>query len=281
MATKQMVFFVSESTAITAEALGSSILSQFPDGCFQHHYRPFINTPDKAIALVEEIDRVFTDTGNKSLVFATMPHSDIDNLLKQADCYYYELFASQVRRVAADTGQTPLYRSGLSHGLINQQSYDNRMDIVNYALNHDDAINLNNLAAADVILIGVSRSGKTPTSLYLALHFGICVANYPLTEDDFERNELPQTILTQHDKLLALTIQPQRLTKIREKRNPGSNYATLVNCQSEVQKALHLYHRHRLDILDVTTSSIEELAARIIRIRNLEPRHQTLTGDEL
>lgn len=281
MITTQMVFFVSESTAITAEALGSSILSQFPDGCFQHHYRPFINSPDKAIELVEEINRAFTDTGKKPLVFATMPHSDINNLLKLADCHYYELFASQVQRVAADTGQTPIHRSGLTHGLINQQSYDNRMDIVNYALNHDDAINLNNLAAADVILVGVSRSGKTPTSLYLALHFGIRVANYPLTEDDFDRNELPQTILAQHDKLLALTIQPQRLTKIREKRNPGSNYATLTNCRSEVKKALELYRRHQLDILDVTTSSIEELAAKIMRIRDLEPRHQTLTGDEL
>lgn len=275
-----IVFFVSESTGITAQTMGSSILSQFPDCHYQRRFRPFINTLDKARELIEEIDRIFHNTNTKPLVFATMPDSSIDQALKQAPCHYYELFSCQVRQVAADTGQTPVHRSGLKHGLIDQRGYDDRMAIVNYALGHDDAIDLNNLAAADVILVGVSRSGKTPTSLYLALYFGIRAANYPLTEDDFERNELPQVLLDQRQKLLALTIQPKRLQAIRQQRTPGSRYATLANCRSEVRQALRLYHRHHLKLLDTTTSSIEELAARIIQLCDLEPRHQIDPGVE-
>ncbi len=273
-----IVFFVSESTAITAKALGSSLLSQFPDAAFERHHVPFINTVERAKEFITDIEQIYISTGKAPIVFATMPDPEIDSLFRSAPCYYYELFACFVNKLASDIRIKPVNRSGLQHGLVNQQIYDDRIEVVNYTLSHDDALSLNNLEQADVILLGVSRSGKTPTCLYLAMHFGIRAANYPLTEDDFKHQDFPQAIKDNKDKLLALTILPNRLSEIRSKRSPGSQYATLAKCQSEVRMALKLYQRYKLEVLDTTSSSIEELAAKIMRVRDLEPNHSTFLG---
>ena len=273
------VYFVSESTAITSKALGSSLLSQFPGATFERHLVPFINTVDRAIEFIADIEQVYISTGKYPIVFATMPDPEIDALFKLAHCHYYELFVDFVNKLSSDINLTSVKQSGLQHGLVNRRMYDNRIDIVNYTLSHDDAISLNNLSLADVILVGVSRSGKTPTCLYLALHFGIRAANYPLTADDFNRQDFPQPIKDNLDKLLALTILPNRLSEIRMKRSPGSQYALLANCQSEIRSALKLFSRYNLEVLDTTSSSIEELAARIMRVRDLEPNHSNTFGN--
>lgn len=273
------VYFVSDSTAITAKTLGTSLLSQFPKTTFKCHHVPFINTVERATEFINDIEQVYSASGIRPIVFATMPDPEIDSLFKQSSCYYYELFARFINKLSNDIKLAPVNRSGLQHELVDHRIYDNRIDIVNYTLSHDDAISLNNLDQADVILIGVSRSGKTPTCLYLAMHFGIRAANYPLTEDDFKHKDFPQPIKDNLDKLLALTILPNRLNEIRTKRNPGSQYATLENCQSEVRLALKLFTRYKLEVLDTTSSSIEELAAKIMRVRDLEANHSNRSGD--
>ena len=267
------VYFVSESTGITAKALGSSLLSQFPIANFQCHHVPFINTEERARKFICEIEQVHTSTGKPPIIFATMPNPEIDTLFRQAPCYYYELFSSFVDKLTKDIGLTAVNKSGLQHGLVDRRIYDRRMDIVNYTLVHDDAMNLNNLEQADVILVGVSRSGKTPTCLYLAMQFGILTANYPITEEDFARQDFPSPIKKNMNKLVALTIMPSRLYEIRSKRSPGSKYATLAKCQSEIRLALKLFNHYNLEVLDTTSSSIEELAAKIMRVRDLESNH--------
>ena len=264
-------FFVSESTGITAETLGHSLLSQFPEIKFQRHYRPFINTMEKAEELVEEIEASAKETGHLPVVFATMPIEAINTRLMQAPCHYYELFNAYLEKLGADLKTEPLHKFGRSHGVVNSGSYDSRIDTVNYTLAHDDAMSLKDLDSADVILTGVSRSGKTPTSLYLALHFGVRAANYPLTEDDFERGDFPEELKTSRDKLVALTISPERLHEIRSKRRPGSQYASLEQCRAEIKQAQKLFQRYHLKVMDTTTSSIEELASRIVRERGLNP----------
>ena len=273
---ERTVFFVSESTGITAETLGHSLLSQFPHIDFTYHQRPFVNTEKKAHKLVDEINRISQEQHYKPLVFATMPEPEINQILEQADCHYYEVFESILDKIGHDLHTEPTRESGLSHGLINEKTYDARIDALNFTLKHDDAMVLKTLGEADVIIVGVSRSGKTPTSLYLALKFGIKAANYPITEDDFEKNELPQVLLDNRDKLFATTIKAKRLHQIREKRHPNSQYSSLENCKNELKKAQQLYDKYDLKPMDVTTQSIEELAAQIVRKLNLKINKETL-----
>ncbi len=264
----QHVFFVSESTGITAETFGSSLLTQFPGIDFERHYLPFTNTREKAEALIAELKRLTQSTGRKPLVFATMPDREIDRLLGNAPCHYYEIFERFIPSVAADLGVKPSRATGQTHGQVNTNHYEARIDTVNYALSHDDAISLKSLDEADIILVGVSRSGKTPTSLYLALHYHLKAANYPLTEEDFNRGRLPEAIEQHIDKVVAISIDPERLHQIREKRRPGSRYASRETCRAEVDSARRLFQRYRLTVLEATNSSIEELAAKIMKSRN-------------
>lgn len=260
------VFFVSESTGITADELGSSLLSQFPQFSFTKRYHPFIDTIEKAEHLVERINLVAESSSVKPLVFATMANKEINKVLSAVDANYYELFDNYLDKISANLGVSPRRESGLMHGLVNEGQYDARIDAVNYTLAHDDAMILKGLDQADIIMVGVSRSGKTPTCLYLALKYGIKAANYPLTSDDFERHAFPKEILKHKEKLIVTTISPQRLHHIREKRRPNSRYASMPVCTSEIKMALDMYDRHGLLPLDVTTQSVEELATQIVRI---------------
>ncbi len=259
------VFFVSESTGITAETMGHSLLSQFPHLDFTYIQRPYINTEEKAHKLADEISKVSQEQGFKPLVFATMPESDINKILDEADCHYYEIFENFLDKIGHDLHTIPTRESGLSHGLVNEKTYDARIDALNYTLKHDDAMILKTLDQADVIIVGVSRSGKTPTSLYLALKYGIKAANYPITDSDFDIHALPGALLENREKLFATTIEAKRLHEIREKRRPSSQYSALHTCKSELKKAQQLYDKYNLIPMDVTNQSIEELSAQIVR----------------
>ncbi|MCG8429314.1 MAG: kinase/pyrophosphorylase [Chromatiales bacterium] len=262
---KRTVFFVSESTGITAETLGHSLISQFEKTIdFNTVYMPYVNTAEKAQDLVERFDRVYEDEGYAPIVFATMAEPEIRVMLKRSRCLYIELFDTFIGILSKELGVNPSGEQGRTHGITNGDSYENRMSIINFAMTNDDGARLDKYDQADVILIGVSRSGKTPSCLYLAMHFGIRAANYPLTEEDFEQNKMPDVLLKHKDKLIALTIDPMRLNRIREERRPGSRYASLHRCQSEVRQALQFFMKHRLTVLDTTTHSIEEISSRIM-----------------
>lgn len=264
---KYLVFFVSDSTAITAEKLGLSLLSQFPGLVSEQRNIPFVNSLNRANNLIDEFRHAKDEFGTHILVFATMPDKEINSLLEQASCHYYELFNCFVDQISRDLNITSAPESGMHHGMTDIKNYDTRMDVVNYALTHDDAISFKHIDDADVILIGVSRCGKTPTCLYLALHYGLKAANYPLTQDDFEKGDYPQVLKDNKDKLVALTISPQRLATIREKRRSGGPYSTLKTCQSEVRQALQLFKRYQLTVLDTSSRSIEELSAQIVHMQ--------------
>ena len=265
MSKARTVFFVSESTAITAESLGLSLLSQFPNVNFNKHRKPFINSETVARAFVNECELVFERDGIKPLVFATMADPAINQVIKKANCFYYEFFSRFISDIGAAIDVAPTLQSGEVHSLKNRKSYDDRMDVVNYTLLHDDAMTVKNISEADVILLGVSRSGKTPTCLYLALQFGIRAANYPLTQDDFENNDIPEILRDNKEKIVALDIGEKRLAEIRDKRRSGSEYASFNTCRVELNQARELFRRYQLPVFDTTTSSIEELSARIMQ----------------
>ncbi len=262
---KRTVFFVSESTGITAETLGHSLISQFEKTVeFTTIYKPYINTAEKAQELVDRFNRLYQEQGYAPIVFATMAEPEIRVMLKRSSCLYIELFDTFIGPLSKELGVNPSGERGRSHGITNGDRYENRMSIINFAMTNDDGARLDKYDQADVILVGVSRSGKTPTCLYLAMHFGLRAANYPLTEEDFEQNKLPDVLLKHRQKLIALTIDPMRLSRIREERRPGSRYASLHRCQSEVRQALQYFTRHQLTVIDTTSYSIEEISSRIM-----------------
>ncbi|TVO73530.1 posphoenolpyruvate synthetase regulatory kinase/phosphorylase PpsR [Sedimenticola selenatireducens] len=266
MTQKRTVYYVSESTGITAETLGHSLISQFEQTIeFKTVYMPFINTVEKAKKLTNQFNMVAKADGARPIVFATMVEYEIRVILKRSNCLYIELFDTFIAPLSRELGVNPSGKTGLSHGMANGDSYEDRMDIINFAMVNDDGARLDKYDQADVILIGVSRSGKTPTCLYLAMHFGIKAANYPLTPDDFELNKIPDHLLKNKEKLVALTIDPPRLSRIREERRPGSDYASLKRCASEVRQALQMFKKHNIWVLDTTTHSIEEVSSRIVK----------------
>lgn len=154
----------------------------------------------------------------------------------------------------------------------NEKHYDTRIEAVNYALEHDDGMTAKNYPSADLILIGVSRSGKTPTCLYLAMQYGIKVANYPLAPEDLDRLALPNVLKCYKHKLFGLTIDPLRLHQIRQERRAHSSYSALRNCRFELKRAESLYQHAQIPSLNTTHQSIEELAANIMQISKIKRR---------
>ncbi len=263
---QRKVFILSESTGITAEAIGHSLLSQFEGNVeFKTYYTPFINSVRKAEELVRQFDRINRQDGMRPIVIATMMEPQVAVLLRKSSCLYLELFDSYLPILEQELGVAPSCRVGLSHGITDSERYEQRMSVINFAIMNDDGMRLDRFGEADVILLGVSRSGKTPTCLYLAMHFGLRAANYPLTQEDFQRGGLPEQLLPHSRKMFGLTIEPERLQKIRQERRPESPYASLSNCRTEVQQALRLMERLGIKVLDTTAHSIEETSSRIAK----------------
>jgi len=269
---RRTVFFVSDRTGITAEMLGNSLLSQFEAFDFQRRTIPFVDTPEKIAEAVRTIDRIGVETGARPLVFSSIVDEAMSAKLGQANALFLDLFQVFIAPLEAELAAKSSHAAGRSHGIANSSDYFARMEAINFAQRHDDGAATRELGRSQVILIGVSRCGKTPTSLYLALQFGVLAANFPLTPDDFVDRKLPRSILPFRDRLFGLTIDPERLQHIRQARRPGSRYAELNNCRYEVREAEQLMQREGISIIDTTSRSIEEIATTILHGAGLQ-RH--------
>lgn len=261
-------FFISDRTGITAESLGHSLLSQFEGIKFNRVRLPFMDTVEKARDAVTQINEAAISDGKRPLVFSTLILPAVRNIIEQSDALFLDLFEMFIVPLEAELGVSSSHAVGRSHAA--DKNYNSRMDAVNYALNHDDGGITRDLHLADIILIGVSRCGKTPTSLYLAMQFGVSAANYPLVPEDFASESLPQALIPLHSKLHGLTIRPERLQQIRTERSPNSRYAALENCQTEVRQAESLMRMANIPFLDITTMSIEEIATTIMHQTGLK-----------
>jgi hypothetical protein len=263
---ERTVFFVSDGTGITAETFGNSILAQF-EGKPRHVRRPFIDSVDKALTVVDEINTVAEREGKRPIVFLTLVNDAVREVVTggQAKALVLDMFRTFVEPLEAEFGVKSSHRVGRFTDVSESHEYHQRIEAINFSLAHDDGQSARNLEHADVILIGVSRSGKTPTSLYLAMQHGIKAANYPLIPEDFERGRLPQTLAPYRRKCFGLTIDPDRLSQIRHERRPGSRYAALENCRYEVNEAEAMMRRESIGWLSSTHKSIEEIATTILR----------------
>ncbi len=258
------VYFVSDGTGITAETFGNSILAQFP-GKARHVRRPFIDSADKAHQVVREINHSAELEGVRPVVFLTLVEAELLNILKASKGFVLDMFNTFIEPLEAEFGVTSNHRVGRFTDVSKSQEYTDRIEAINFSLAHDDGQSAKNLDHADVILVGVSRSGKTPTSLYLAMQHGIKAANYPLIPEDFERNEIPRSLAPHKKKCFGLTIGPERLAEIRNERRPHSKYSSLENCRHEVNEAEAMMRREGISWLSSTHKSIEEIATTILR----------------
>lgn len=264
-AKQRTVFYVSDGTGITAEGFGHSLLAQFEKLAIREIRLPFIDSMVKADEALEKINRCSAAEPCRPLVFSTLVNPEIASVMREANAFVINLFASFVEPLEQELGMKSTHTIGRLHNVADSQQYKNRIEAINFSLAHDDGQSAANLNDADVILVGVSRSGKTPTSLYLAMQHGLKAANYPLIPEDFERKKLPPALLAYRSKLFGLSITPERLSQVRNERRPGSQYASLNNCRHEVAEAEHMMRREGIRWLSSTSKSIEEIATTILQ----------------
>ncbi len=278
---KRKVFFLSDSTGMTAENLGRSLLAQFPDISFESVTRPFIDSPEKAEKVAAEVNEDARQMESRPIVIDTIVREKVSSVIRAADCFYIDIFSTFLSPLENELGVCSSHTVG--HPAIfredNQtvnKAYMHRIEAVHFALANDDGMHLHRYDEADIILIGVSRTGKTPSSVYLGMQFGIKAANYPLIPDDLELNKLPPALADHQRKLFGLTIRPARLAEIRNERKPNSTYASLRNCVDEVRQAESLYRQYRVPYIDTTQLSIEEISARMLQRAGIERRVASL-----
>lgn len=272
MPQKRSAFFISDRTGITAEMLGHSLLTQFEMVSFNEVTLPFVDSADKAHEAVKQINHQGERDGTRPLIFSTLVNQDVSSVVSTANALFLDCFDIFIRPMEKELGVLASHAVGRSHSATDFANYHHRIEAVNYSLSHDDGVSTRDLAEADVILVGVSRCGKTPTCLYLAMQFGIRAANYPLVPEDFASMQLPGQVRPLRKRLFGLTIKPERLERIRNERRPGSTYATRANCEFEIREAESLMRQEGIPFLDVTTKSVEELATTILHQANLVRR---------
>ncbi len=266
---RRTVFYISDGTGITAETIGHSVLTQF-EGVELDTYRiPFCDSPEKAEQAAVRIKTAYAQSGVRPIVVNTIMDKALSDIVATGGALMLDVFAPFLGPLEHELGTTRSPRVGKAHGLTNFAEYEARINATNYALSHDDGIDVQ-YDDAEVILVGVSRVGKTPTCLYMALHYGVKAANYPLTEEDLENLELPRRLVPHRSKLYGLSIDPQRLAQVREARRPGSRYAKIEQCRRELELADKLFRRDGIPVQSTTNTSIEEIASKILSQLGIE-----------
>jgi regulator of PEP synthase PpsR (kinase-PPPase family) len=260
----RIVFIVSDGTGITAENFSQSILAQF-EATFRHIRIPFVDSVDKAHDAVSNINQALNKYGVQPIVFTTLVNPELNHIVSKANGLILDMFQTFVAPLEAALGMKSTHAMNRLHHNADTEAYKNRIEAINYSLAHDDGQSNQNLIEADVILVGISRVGKTPTSLYLAMQYGLKAANYPLIPEDFERGQLPKDLIPYRQKIFGLMIDAERLSEIRNERRPGSNYAKLENCRYEINEATAMMKKQSIPWVLTTSKSIEEIATTVLQ----------------
>ena len=272
---KRSAFFVSDSTGVTAETLGNSLLAHFDQIEFNTKVLRYVDSLERAEAAILEINRAASDTGFRPLIFETIIGTDIREKLAQSQGFMVDVFTSYLAPLEQELQVQSNFTVGRGQSVVQDAAYNSRINAVHYAIDNDDGQHASSYDKADIVLVGVSRSGKTPTSIYMALQYGLYVANYPLTEDDLNELRLPKGLAQHKSKLFGLNIDPERLVSIRQERRPDSRYASPKQCDGEIRMAQSLFSRFNIPSLDTTHLSIEEIAGRILAVSGVSRRRTT------
>ena len=269
---ERSVYFLSDQTGVTAETLGHSLLTQFDTDQFRQVTLPFIDTEDKAREAVKKINDAAANETQRPIVFSTLVQVEFRAIIREAKGLHLDIFDVFLEPLAEELQAKPSNEPGRAHGMSDINAYMKRIEATNFALANDDGGASRNYDMADVILVGVSRSGKTPTCLYLALQYGVYAANYPLTDEELEAGVLPEFLIRHKHKLFGLTIAPERLRQIRKERRPLGNYSSAQQVRYELREAMKIFKRNGIPNVDTTEFSIEEIASRILDSTGVERR---------
>jgi len=267
-----MVYFVSDRTGITAEALGNTLLTQFDGVEFRKTTLPFINSRERAEQAVGFINEAARLAAERPLIFSTTVSDEVRAILRTAEGFFLDLFDTYIPGLEAELAQASTHTVGRVHGMADAERYRARIDAINFAMAHDDGLTQKDYERVDVVLVAPSRCGKTPTCLYMAMQHGLYAANYPLTDEDLEQARLPELLLKFQAKLYGLTSLPERLHRVRSERRPGSRYASMEQCNYELRQAEALYQRHNVPVVNSADKSVEEIAVVVMQDKNLR-RH--------
>jgi [pyruvate, water dikinase]-phosphate phosphotransferase / [pyruvate, water dikinase] kinase len=263
LTTLRPVFYVSDGTGITAETVGHSLLTQFGQARFATHRISFVDTADQAREAASRIRDAGALAGLRPIVVSSCVDPGLTAVIAESGALVLDVFAPFIEPLEQELGEPRQARVGQAHGMVDFDTYHRRIEAINFALTHDDGMAIN-YDHADLILVAVSRAGKTPTCVYLALHHGVSAANYPLTEEDLEHDRLPPRLRAHRNKLFGLTIDPIRLQQIRQERRPNSRYSQLETCKREVAAAEAMFRAERIPVLSTTHTSIEEIASKVM-----------------
>jgi regulator of PEP synthase PpsR (kinase-PPPase family) len=269
---RRIIYFVSDRTGVTSETLGHSLLTQFESIGFERVTLPFIDSIDKADMTVKRINAVAAESGIRPIIFSTLVQDDLRERFIKASGLFLDFFETFLGPLERELQIRSSHTVGRAHGMLDTGVYDRRIEATNFALHYDDGVRTSDYVSADVILIGVSRSGKTPTCLYLAMTYGIFAANYPLADDELESGKLPEVLELHRDKLFGLTISPMRLQQIRKERRPMGRYSSSQQVRYELRSAEAIFRRYHIAYLDTTESSVEEIASTILSSTGIERR---------
>ncbi len=264
MAKNKRAFFLSNRTGITAEALGQSLLAQFEEQEIHQETIPFIDNEEKANRAAQIIKTAFDESGLKPIVISTIIDTDIMDILKTSGALVLDSFELFLPAIEKDLCAHHHDGAMTSHRIKDEKIYDARIDAIDFSLLHDDGLRAKHYSKADVILLGVSRSGKTPTSLYMALQFGLKAANYPITEEEMEREQLPSILREHKKKCFGLTTEAVRLHQIRQERMPDSRYSSIEQCKYEIKAVEGMFLQHQIPSINTVSMSIEEIATKIV-----------------
>ncbi len=262
------VFFLSDSTGISAETMGNALLIQFPDVRFERTLIPFISSVDEARQVVARLDAVLDETNRAPLVFATAANDEVRIELSKTRCQMIDFFDLHMSRVESILETRGVHAALRLHGVGDVKRYNSRMQAVEYTIEHDDGQSLRGLDKADVVLVAPSRCGKTPTAMYLALQHGLFVANYPIVEEDLDSSQLPRPVRHLRERCFGLMTTPARLSAVRQERRPGSRYASLEQCTFELRQTEAIFKLHDLPVVDSSTKSVEEISTMILQSLN-------------
>ncbi len=266
------IFFVSNSTGITVETLGRSLLYQFSSTQFESHSLRFIDTVDKTKEAVETINKYAEETGLRPIILSTLVTPKLRQIMATANGLYLDVFDTFIAPIEKEIGYEAKLGLGRAHGIVDDAYYSERIEAVNYSLKTDDGVGAREYSQADVILIGASRTGKTPTSLYLAMHYGLRAANYPIVDEELDSHSLPAPLKVHKDKLFGLLVTPERLQSIRTKRRADSQYSSLSQCQYEIRQTKSLFQQQNIPYFDVSSMSIEEVSSNIMNMLKIGSR---------
>lgn len=272
---KRTAFFISDGTGITAEALGNALLAQFETITFNKVVLPYIDTEEKAQTTIARINEAAINDGERPIIFDTVVNKTIRELIRTSNGFPIDIFEAFLSPLEQELGHSSSYSVGKSHSIAQDNKYMGRIDAVHFALDNDDGARTRNYDKADIILLGVSRCGKTPTCIYMALQFGICSANYPITEEDMRDGlvTLPKFLKDNKHKLFGLTIDSENLANIRNERRANSRYASLAQCEMELELTEELFVREGIPYINSTHFSIEEISTKILDITGMERKN--------